>query len=536
VLEEAFARNPRPNKDERQEIINKVALGDKEVQVCEPLRRVDLHEDHITLSKNRVVHHNNHDVFRESHANKSCQIWFQNHRQSSRRKTKPLETNEVEAHLELKSSSPMPPERNNTPENTLDETVELKNRVEVEALENNKTEKSWNKEELPEQHEEIKTTEFLEQAGKTRDNKTAVDSQETVAITSIMSSQGLPPSTFPTELGSSQGLPTSSQDTLFSTIGTKNYIANRRSASFVRQQPEQPSIAMAQANRAPGMRKSGSYLRLSMTEGGQARVIDRSVPSPPRSQPLATSPTTEQALVGGLRRSYSAAGLNDLFKQSASQETARMKVPRVSTAGRSRDSRAWEFWCDSEARNSLANKAAQENSGSAADAIGLIRQSSRNALRPNSRKANSPMVGQGSLTAINRGRPAKPKLQRASTTYGRLQQGQTKKCSEEYFDCSPGSDSDKENWDPEESQANAVSRRFLSIAANPRRGRTILGENVHIPSYNTSLGGFMDSEKKHRGSPAVVDAEVASFMGTGGENDDLDCVQSLLSLSKGNWR
>ena len=33
ILEEAFARNPRPSKEERAEIINRVALGDKEVQV-----------------------------------------------------------------------------------------------------------------------------------------------------------------------------------------------------------------------------------------------------------------------------------------------------------------------------------------------------------------------------------------------------------------------------------------------------------------------------------------------------------------------
>jgi hypothetical protein len=293
------------------------------------------------------------------------------------------------------------------------------------------------------------------------------------------------------------------------------------------------------------LRKSGSYLRLSMTEDGQARVIDRSAPSPPRSQPVTTSPTFEQPPTAGLRRSYSAAGLSDLFKQSSPEPTTRAKVPRVSQAGRSRDSRAWEFWCDSEARNSLANKAEQENSGSAADAIGLIRQSSRNALRPNSRKANSPMVGPGSFNTLNASKPAKPKLQRASTTHGRLQQSQTKstqskKGTEEQRERSPSGDSDKENWDPEDNQSSIVPRGHpqTSSAANPRRRRTILGENTEIPSYQTSLGGLMDSEKKRRAAAAApaVDAEVAAFMGAGNESEDLDCVQSLLSLSKGNWR
>ena len=375
-----------------------------------------------------------------------------------------------------------------------------------------------------------------------------VETQATAIATSITSSQGPPPSTLQTELYSSQSFPSSSQDILFTSITKPTYLANRRSASYVRQHVEDGPVSSqpsTETSRAPTLKKSGS-LRLSMSEDGQARVIDRSVPSPPRSQPtVATSPTTESVPTGSLRRSYSAAGLNDLFRQSSStsQNTNRTKVPRVSQAGRSRDSRAWEFWCDSEARNSLANKAEQENSGSAADAIGLIRQSSKNALRPNSRKTNSPMVGSGSFTAVNSGKPARSKLQRASTTYGRLEES-IKKGSANEEAHSPGADSDKENWDPDENGPHvgtAPRRRPLAgaQAANPRRGRTVLGENANIPSYATSLGGMMESEKKRRtAAPAAVDAEVAAFMGSGAgnENEDLDCVQSLLSLSKGNWR
>jgi hypothetical protein len=368
------------------------------------------------------------------------------------------------------------------------------------------------------------------------------ESQETVLTASIISSHGPPPSTFQTELGSSQSFAPSSQDVLITSITKPTYLANRRSASFVRQHAEEPMTATQTARQpdgAPRLKKSGSYLRLSMTEDGQARVIDRSAPTPSHSQPVAASPAIEPASTGGLRRSYSAAGLNDLFKQSPAESTTRTKVPRVSQAGRSRDSRAWEFWCDSGARSSLVNKAEQENSGSAANAISLIRQSSKTALRPSSRKANSPMVGQGSFTALNTSKPARAKLQRASTTYGRLQQFGTKKGTEEEWARSPSGDSDKENWDPEDNPSSAAPRRRTQTgAANPQRVRNILGENTQLPSYQSSLGGLMDSEKKRRGNaaPAAVDSEVAAFMGAGDGNDDLDCVQSLLSLSKGNWR
>lgn len=366
--------------------------------------------------------------------------------------------------------------------------------------------------------------------------KPEAETQDTTVTTSITSSQGQPQSTLQTELNSSQSCLASSQDGILTSITKPTYLANRRSASFVRQNTEEVPSASQELIRGPKLKKSGS-LRLSMTEDGVARVIDRSIPSPPRTQPAPDASPEQQPSIG-LRRSYSAAGLNDLFKASATPQnnTNRTKVPRVSAAGRSRDSRAWEFWCDSEARNSLATKAEQENSGSAADAIGLIRQNSKNALRPNSRKGNSPMVGSNSFTSIN-GKPARQGLQRAKTTMGRLQESSKNgKGGEDAL--SPSGDSDKENWDPDENvPQNSMPRRRNPLLGNARRGRTILGENANIPSYATSLGGMMESEKKRRAAPANVDAEVAAFMGEeGGTGEDLDCVQSLLSLSKGAWR
>lgn len=275
-----------------------------------------------------------------------------------------------------------------------------------------------------------------------------------------------------------------------------------------------------------------------MTDDGQARVIDRTVPSPPRSQPIPNS----FANVGGftpingpasLRRSYSAAGLHDRPRENDTPVSA--KVARISTAGRSRDSRTWTFWCDSEARNSLAHTAERESEGSAANAIGLIRQNSRTALRKIPVVVNTAMTGENSpagVKALN-AKPERKGLMRAKTTYGRLQ---GKKGVWE-----DGGDEDKENWDPQ-----GGGRRAPPPSVG--RERTVLGENAQVGSYAQSLGGMLEQEKKekrrsHGGEEIAVDSEVAKFMGEDANADweapvadELDCVKSLLSLSKGNWR
>jgi hypothetical protein len=278
-----------------------------------------------------------------------------------------------------------------------------------------------------------------------------------------------------------------------------------------------------------------------MTDDGQARVIDRLAqsPSPPRSQ---SSTVSTPGPTRPLRRSFSAAGFNDLFQQGPSDDSTR-KFPRVNKAiGRSRDSRTWEFYCDSEARNSsLAEKAEQETSGSAADAIGFIRQNSKKTLLPNSRKANTPIRSQAVFTENTQA--AKPGLKRATTSHGRLQQSTKKpkdKAGEEGEEWErPNTDSDKENWEPDDGHAQSQTPRRRAHASAPivRPGRQALGENTNMLSHSGSLGAMMDREKKQGGH--LVDAEVAAFMSndTGmSVGEDLDCVQSLLSLSQGNWK
>lgn len=332
------------------------------------------------------------------------------------------------------------------------------------------------------------------------------------------------------------------------------YLANRRSASFVQlQSDELPSDQKPDKKRS--LERSSS-LRLSMTSDGAAKVVNpfSPSPSPPRSQPdppaMAPPPRT-----GSLRRSYSAAGFVDKLKE-AEEGLFGHKVQRTSS-GRSRDSRAWEFWCDSEARNSLTEKAAQESSGSAADAIGLIRSKSKSVALKAEESRKKEMQARREA-AIRR----KPGFSRATTATGSLP-SETRKAARkkdapkgkegddqvEIWEDQPNTDSDKENWEPSLNGSHHYRRRPVGTPGRSKRtNRTVLGESQSVPSQNSSLGNMMARDRNSKTASQAgkvrhkVDSEVAAFMARdevprsgGSEEDDMDCIQGLLSLSKGAW-
>lgn len=306
------------------------------------------------------------------------------------------------------------------------------------------------------------------------------------------------------------------------------------------------------------------HVRLSMTFDGKARVINgtEQSPSPPRTQPL---PELLAASAVPLRRSFSASGLS----QNAADAVQASKLQRTSS-GRSRDSRAWEFWCDSDARNSLTEKAELEQSGSAADAIGLIRSNSKGALRANSTKRNVQLLKQRTAV-LSKSDPlyrTKPQLLRASSSLGRLQ-GRTGLSQTDPKAAKHGSkkngtdtdefeilntDSDKENQEPEGQQHGPVPRRSQHSATGAAR-RKVLGENPNVLAQDNRRNFY--SACKMRPSFSALsssdsenvdpenDPEIASFMSTAkgqssrprvSSGEELDCIQGLLAMSKADWR
>jgi len=308
------------------------------------------------------------------------------------------------------------------------------------------------------------------------------------------------------------------------------------------------------------LKPKGSRVRLSMTSDGIAKILtgDESSPSPPKYR----SPEAPLSGSRGVRRSYSTAGLEDATTPLGPNRQA-PGLRRV-LSGRSRDSRAWEFWCDSEARNVLAKKADQEQSGSAADAISLMRSTSRSALTPISNKGN---IRQFDSNLSRHGKPdypikSRPVFGRVQSSVGRLQgaaqaavarlKGNGYKKSKT-IDLS-GADSDKENWDPVPGLAGTVARRRLpqdKAAPRPDENTTAPSGRRTLTSDGQRRRKQAKPDKEQENVNLEDDRELADFMhggdGGGGRSsrggqgdmageDDLDCIQGLLSLSQGNWK
>lgn len=332
------------------------------------------------------------------------------------------------------------------------------------------------------------------------------------------------------------------------------YLANKRRASSFRDDREPNGYLRSHeqtddADPRPRLKKSSSFVRLSMTSEGAAKVItkDSSSPSPPRpSQQVETSFSRSQG-----------SGVSSLDLTRSTRESAVGSLRR-SASGRSRDSRAWEFWCDKDSRAEAEQKAEKDATGSAADAIGLMRANSgRRVLGSLPAKRNATLTRESSAkrTKYDHSRPS---LQRSSTSAGRLQHGvETLKpaLKLKYSESGasihiPGNDSDKENWSPERSlQPSSQPTMGSRSGQHHRQGRAVLGESR--ASGNTGRAARTDKRPPQTPRPRAStervtadpdqDPELAAFMrdhrkssSISGE-EELDCVQGLLSLSQGRW-
>ena len=348
-----------------------------------------------------------------------------------------------------------------------------------------------------------------------------------------------------------------------------SYLANRRSAPFILQEDQRdpakaPEEEAGQTGSVVGgtessqsVGRSSSHVRLSLTLDGKAEVTTRTgmTPSPPRSQAVPLSNSAPRVSLG-LQRSFSAV---EPLKKST-EGAFQMPYVRRPMAGRSRDARTWEFYCDSDARNALIEQAEREEKGSATAAIGLIRSRSQNnkIITPNANKRNAHtqklestkrLKGDGSKTG-------KPKLARATSSFARLQTingNSVKQRPAKVGDKDPKSssqpavyqeyegDSDKENWEPGTQMSNLRRRG----PAGFQRVNRILEESLHIPSQSSSLDALMHRRSSDKSSSSEkwnsgfeVDDEVADFMNekVPHEEEELDCVQNLLSLSQAAWQ
>jgi hypothetical protein len=301
------------------------------------------------------------------------------------------------------------------------------------------------------------------------------------------------------------------------------YLANRRNtASFMTTASQDTAPPDSQDAPTKRLRKSDSNIRLSMTADGVARVMegDDLTSSPPR--PVGSAFEDADSHFTNLYRTQSQISLSDMADSQESGTGLRRKP-----SGRSRDSRVWSFFADRGARSELEDRAQQETSGDAAEAISLLRQQekdrARNPLtRAPSLKRLNPQTISNEDRAVKRLRQSQsftapppsssapsavaatpfrqPLLQRSSSARN-MQQSTVKRNAHHdsillaktpklkqpapTFEIS-ATDSDKENWSPGDRPSAYIDRHFLhqmqtSPAVMPS---TVKRSRAHITRFH----------------------------------------------------
>ncbi|RFU74745.1 homeobox domain-containing [Trichoderma arundinaceum] len=508
ILEEAYSINPKPDKQARLEIVNRVSLNEKEVQ-----------------------------------------IWFQNRRQNDRRKSRPLSPQELAA---LRFSGM---------HNIASDPITSRSIVvELDPSAFAASDPSLIVDHVPMSPPSHLPTSPLH----VRHHHAAAEAIHATPAPRY-SSHPFSASSQPHVTPQRQMYPSSQEDAHHlsqSYPSSVGYLANRwnlgnsyatplsRDNSF-KYDPFYPSSCSSNASGA-----YKSHVRLSLSLEGKAELVPNNESSPIRetpSRPSSTLPSLSQYRQRSLQRSHSALPSVTLPPIS----TLTNSLPPRLVRGRSRDVHAWELCADSETRDELTAQAEHESSGSAIAAISLLRSTS-GILQPSSVKRNA------SLSKFSRARQIKkPRLGRTTSSVARLETcwANDERPRESFHAkmnvsmlVSP-SDSDKENWSPGDDGNSAEGRRQMPPSSpirsqSARRiGRVLQGRKSPaflmrsntLPSearspVKTGIYGFRDLEAKVE-SPR--DDEVSRFMCgevSPSKKGDMDCVAGLLSLSQGAWR
>ncbi|KAI1105258.1 hypothetical protein F4804DRAFT_341284 [Jackrogersella minutella] len=537
VLEAAYNSNPKPDKAARLDIVSRVSLNEKEVQ-----------------------------------------IWFQNRRQNDRRKSRPLSPQEIAAlryggGVQILSSDSIsaPIAASNVAVQPVDAPIESEKAIDVERL-------PPSPQDATPQH-----------SPQLSPNLSGVVHSTMDKITIEGSERGTPPSSQKSEPEGNSSFSNStylsnrrSFDNSFSApstlgrAGDDSFRFESFSSSFNSAASSSPASAL------PPLSSSGSQVRLALSLDGKAELVSAQ-PSPPRPAqlPLPGDADTLPPVRAHRTLHRSRSALPGITLPPISTLTAHL--PPQLTRGRSRDVHAWESCCEADTRDELTRQAENESSGSAVAAISLLRSSSSsaslsnlihstNVLQSNPNKRNAPQ----NKPSHREGATKKAKLSRASSSVARMQtlppaslvataaaataalepEKKPGKGSLSVILSPSGGDSDKENWSPDEDGNPDHSRRRglpppkaqAPVGKNPRRGR-VLGEQDSEAKRSLLFGSRANTApmSKPRDSPMTIfeDKENGPKQNVDGfmpsevsptKRGDMDCVVGLLSLSQGNWR
>ncbi|KAK2796000.1 hypothetical protein FQN51_009545 [Onygenales sp. PD_10] len=504
VLEAEYQRNPKPDRATRADIVTRVTLGEKEVQ-----------------------------------------IWFQNRRQNDRRRSKPLDP------AEFKSSKSSASDHNASSEDNTAQPYSQSTQLSNDRGNGSQTATDASFESISPQ-----TSFDGTEAGNGGE---AVSSQPEGSQSTVVSQPG----ELRAETINLENPPNMERGTrrISAPVAAGFQAINRKRA---RSEPEAQN--MNNAAGLPRVPTSSTFvppaLRISLSFDGEAvvRKEGEKTPSPPKPRDSIRismsadgealiragneeSPTKDRTSIlhnrrplGGLRRSISAIPLTGL----------RTPDQRDSKAfGRSRDSRNWELYCDTDARTALSGSKNSPLSSFSSRSTKISRRKSevghRKALMPRTNMPNTQPVSEEPVGK-------RKKLSRAVSSLARLESGQKYKAKDgiEFY----SGDSDKENWVPGTQMSNQ-SRRV----PNKQKGRRgilqkadrISNENRPAKTTSKMHRGYRGRHPKGTEDPADIRLaqgqpradELTRFMSaTNGpsQDEDLDCIQGLLSLSQGAWK
>ncbi|KHN95321.1 homeobox transcription factor [Metarhizium album ARSEF 1941] len=506
ILEEAYRSNPKPDKQARQEIVDRVSLNEKEVQ-----------------------------------------IWFQNRRQNDRRRSRPLSPEELAALRfggmhHVASSDP------------------VTSRIDSDRCFPSSDPESSRP---AADHQGSPSPPFA--TARTRPELKRSHSDAAI-VTPRSGGMGRHTDVLPPQ---SQEVPLSqrSQDAesrghfFSSSVG---YLANRWNLGASFSSPStlgrgrddssrlESLSSPASSNKTRSQSKSRSSVRLSLSLEGKAELISHhasptrpATPMTPSIDPCGPQPRQRT----GLSRSHSALPSITLPPISALTNSLPPRLAR----GRSRDVQAWESCADSERRDELTAQAENESNGSAIAAISLLRSAS-GILQSSSTKRNAPLS-----RPQQQRQSKKARLSRTTSTSARL----------ECVDADSGTkaargkvnvsmlvsptDSDKENWSPDEDGNTDPHHRRRPLPAapaikmqNPRRlgrllqdhkGPAMLSNRSQTSPFSLASKSNIDvfDDAKHKSRQNDVEKFMRGDVSPS-KKPDLDCIAGLLSLSQGAWR
>ena len=322
------------------------------------------------------------------------------------------------------------------------------------------------------------------------------------------------------------------------------------------------AMVRQEGEQTPSPPKGRNALRISMSSDGKAVIRADDEPSPSKNRLAMLS--SRKSRLAGLRRSHSA-------MLPGTPRAATGEKDRV--FGRSRDPRNWESVFDTDARSALSTPASAQSAPHGASP-GLFRSRSQRSL------TRSLSSRQNILANPSNNYPDTPvplqtgdkrrKLSRTVSSLGRLESnrnpmgnvssnGNPVKFSKVLANAKKDTedlefgDSDKENWIPG-TRVSHVRRRTTTTSSSQRpvlresNGRDGSSKTNQTPGKRSRLSQVQQQRKPlgsgHGTSTSDLGPGVSSFVTGGGngsgnggsQEEDLDCIQGLLSLSQGAWR